>query len=51
MVKFGRQRVISMFEYHMGLPFSKEVELTITGELYDGKPFEGSGTIRVIYKG
>jgi len=50
MVKFDRQRVISLF-YHMELPFSKEVELTIKGKLIDGTPFWGSDTIIVIYHG
>ena len=62
MVKFDRQTVIDYIWafklYHMGIewpsPLPKEgveVELLITGELVDGTPFDGSGTVRVIYKG
>ena len=44
MVKFDRQELI---------PFLKvgDAELTVTGELVDGIPFEGSDTIRVIRPG
>ena len=58
MAKFDRQTVINYIWNrlcHMGIvPLPKEgveVELTITGKLYDGTPFEGSDTIRVIYQG
>jgi len=45
MVKFDRQAVIDM------LPVGDAVNVTVTGELYDRTPFEGSGTIRVIDEG
>ena len=44
MVKFPRKEVQDILE-------EGEVELTITGELIDGTPFEGTDTIRVIDKG
>jgi len=54
MVKFDRQAVGYILSglYHMAPPPAKNyVELTITGEFFDGTSFEGSDTIRVIYKG
>ena len=37
--------------YHMGKPFKNvEVELTVTGKLTDGTPFEGSDTVLVSAK-
>ena len=57
MVKFDRQMVIDYIWaqlYHMEIPLPKEgveVELTITGELINGTPFEGSDMIRVTYQG
>ena len=58
MVKFDRQMVIDYIWayklYHMQIPLPQEgveVDLTLSGELYDGTPFEGSGTIRVILRG
>jgi parallel beta-helix repeat protein len=44
MVKFDRQELISLLEVG-------DAELTVAGELYDGTPFEGSDTVRVIDKG
>ena len=45
MVKFNRSAIQNILEV------GDEVEITITGELYDGTPFEGSDTIRVIDEG
>ena len=45
MVKFDRQAVIAM------LPVGDAVNVPVTGKLYDGTPFEGSDTIRVIDEG
>ena len=47
MVKFDRQAVID-YLINIGVQDGDEVELTITGELFDGASFEGSDTIRVI---
>ena len=49
MVKFDRQDVIIYIEDILGIT-SGDVTLTVTGELTDGTPFEGSDTIRVIKK-
>ncbi|UCE38497.1 MAG: SBBP repeat-containing protein [Thermoplasmata archaeon] len=46
MVKFDRSEV----EDFIGAPF-ESIELTVTGELYDGTPFAGSDIIRVIEPG
>lgn len=45
MVKFDKSDVQGILEV------GDEVEITVTGELYDETPFEGSGTIRVTSKG
>ena len=45
MVKFDRQSVIDI------LPVGDEVNVTVTGKLFDKTAFEGSDTIRVIDKG
>ncbi|MBA7688959.1 hypothetical protein ES703_97449 [subsurface metagenome] len=44
MVKFDRAAM-------QGILQVGDVEITVTGELNDGTPFEGSDTIRVINKG
>lgn len=45
MVKFDRQAVIDI------LPVGDVANVTVTGKLYDGTPFEGTDMIRVIGKG
>lgn len=49
MVKFDRAMVES-FIYDQGVTYD-EVSLTITGELFDGTPFEGTDVIFVNYAG
>ena len=55
MVKFDRATVIEYLgtvdTVGDGTGIDEDVELTITGELTGGTPFEGSDTIRVIKKG
>jgi hypothetical protein len=43
--------MIWMKVYHMGIPPGKQrkVPLTITGQLYDGTPFEGTLTVKVYH--
>ena len=50
MVKFNRQDVIACIE-SLCLELPADVMLTVTGELTDGTPFEGSDTITVISEG
>jgi len=49
MVKFDRATMES-FIYNQGITYG-EVSLTMTGELFDGTPFEGTGVIFVNYAG
>ena len=51
MVKFDRQDLIIFLESVVGIIPPDDVPLTVTGELKDGRRFEGSDTIRVIDKG
>jgi len=46
-VKFDRDAVQDLIE-GMGLKYPANVELKVTGQLYDGTRFEGSNTIKVI---
>ncbi len=50
MVKFDRAEVISYIRDVHGTKFGN-VQLTVTGELYNGIRFEGSGTIKVRMPG
>lgn len=50
MVKFDRAAVINAI-LNLGVSSGAEVELTVTGELYDGTLFEGTDTIKVIDRG
>lgn len=49
MVEFDRA-IVQSFIYSQGISYG-DVALTITGELFDGTPFEGTYTIRVIFAG
>lgn len=49
MVKFDRESIVAWIYQRMGM--QHEVTLTITGELTDGTPFEGTDTISVVYSG
>lgn len=57
MVKFDRQTVLNYIRFklfHMGIvPPVKDypMELTVKGKLLDETSFEGSDTIRVVYRG
>jgi len=51
MVKFSKQDLIIYLESVLGVIPPDEVTLTLTGELTDETPFEGSDTIRVIKTG
>ena len=50
MVKFNRTEVASWIHDDLGIEYG-DVALTVTGELYDGTPFEGTDTIRVLFPG
>lgn len=50
MVKFDRAEVIRYIRDAQGIKYG-DVTLTVTGELYDGPIFEGSGTIRARMPG
>ncbi len=50
MVKFDRQDLVEHF-YTMGIHGRQTVELGIAGELYNGIPFHGIGTLNVIGTG
>jgi PKD repeat protein len=50
MVKFERFKVIQYMRNVLGIT-KGEVTLTVTGQLFDGTPFEGSDTIMVISEG
>jgi len=49
MVKFDRQAVISHL-LNKGAQHNNKVALTVSGYVYDGTPFEGKDSIRVINK-
>ena len=51
MVKFDRQDLIIFLESVVGVIPPDDVPLTVTGELKDGRRFEGSDIVRVIKKG
>ena len=50
MVKFSRSQVIAFVLPNAGITEGKfgNVTLTVTGRLYDGTPFEGSDTFKII---
>jgi hypothetical protein len=50
MVKFNRTELTSYIYHDLGIKYG-DVTLTISGNLTDGTPFEGSDTIRVIFVG
>lgn len=51
MVKFDRQDLIIFLESVVGIIPPDDVPLTVTGELKDGRRFEGSDIVRVIKEG
>jgi len=51
MVKFDRQDLIIYLESVVGVIPPDDIPLTVTGELKDGRRFEGTDTIRVIDEG
>ncbi len=50
MVKFSRDEVAEFITGVLGVEYGS-VSLTITGELYDGSPFEGTCPIKVLFPG
>lgn len=50
MVKFNRTELVSWIYNELGILYGK-ITLTITGKLYDGTPFEGTDTIRLLLGG
>jgi len=50
MVKFNRTEVASWICNDLGIQYG-DVALTITGELFDGTPFEGTDVIKVLFPG
>jgi hypothetical protein len=49
MVKFDRASIASWIYQNAGM--QHEVSITITGELTDGTPFEGTDIISIVYSG
>ncbi len=50
-VKFDRQEVVTYLDDVLGITPPADVELSVSGELTDSTPFEGSDTIRIIRPG
>ena len=51
MVKFDMQDLIIFLEFVIGVIPPEEIPMTVTGELKDGRRFEGGDTVRVIEGG